>query len=150
MARGKRQKIKESDWDVLFPGETFTIGTTSLIIEPLDIDSFNKIIKKVIAQQKRIANELKKENINMDNFDDFGNRLKISAILLDIVPDAVADAANMIVEDVRRLPVSKGVELVNKILDVNIGSLEDLEKNFKSLAEKFGKLIGTKQIQIQE
>ena len=40
------------------------------------------------------------------------------------------------INDLRKLPLEKIVEILSKVIEVNLKSKEDLAKNFKSLTEK--------------
>ena len=139
----KRQRIKDEDWNILFPGKEIMIGTTPITIKPLSVDQFTTVLRRITTHQGRIVERFKKEKINLTNFDSPENKLKLVSMIMDIVPEALADAANIDVDDTKRLPFHKALEILEAVLDVNIESQEGLVKNLKSLAEKMTSLMAT-------
>jgi len=122
-----------SELDELFPGKVFKVGTQHIDIKPLGIAKLASISKKL----KSFGEQLGKEGVTWDNYNDKGNILKIAITLLDQFPEVMEEASNIAKEDIQLLPIDLIVELLNTIIEVNLASKEKLEKNFNSLAEKF-------------
>ncbi len=129
------------DWDSLFPGDTISIGTTPVVIKPLGVLSLATIAK----QLKGFGPLLTAEGVTWENYGTPENLIKLASILLEQFPDVISEATNIDVEDISRLPIHVIVALVDKVLEVNLKSREDLEKNFLSLAEKFQKVMNPQQ-----
>lgn len=135
MARTKETvQLQDSDWETLFPGVEFTIGTTKLKLQPLALEDISLILKKVTM----ITSQLSDLNLSMTDLTE--NSLKIVQLvelIVDEAPDILSQMSGLKESDVRALPLATSVELFNAALDVNIKSQEDLVKNFKGLADRF-------------
>jgi hypothetical protein len=132
----ERQRLN-LDLDSLFPGESFTVGSTTVFIKPLGIKQIALIAKKI----KGLGNLLNEEKITWDNFQQPENLVKLVTIILDNFPEVLEEASNIAIEDIELLPVDMIVDLLNKVIEVNLASKEKLEGNFKSLAGKFSALM---------
>lgn len=139
----KITKLKEDDWNDLFPGQEFTIGTTSFFIEPLGLKSVALIMNKVSS----IAIDIARLDVSMADFKD-GSIVKIASLVHLIVleaPEILSEMSGLDSEDVKDLPIDIAVELFNKCLDVNLQSKESLLKNFKELGVKLEKFMGAEE-----
>jgi hypothetical protein len=121
------------DWDSLFPGDTLKIGDTSVVIRPLGMLALASIAK----QLKGFGTIVAEDGVTWDNYGTPENIIKIAAILLDKFPSILAEASNIEEEDLSRLPIDQIVNILNVVLEVNLKSRGDLEKNLQSLAGKF-------------
>lgn len=130
-----RQKLK-LDFESLFPGEFVEIGKQQVNIYPLGIEQFAIIARKL----EGVFAAFKTDNITWENFKTPENLFKIAVVLLDKFPEVLEEASNIDIEDLKKLPIDIIVELLDKIIEVNISSVSKLEKNFKSLAEKINKI----------
>lgn len=124
------------DWDSLFPGNTLTIGNFVVVIRPLGLLSLATIAKELKGFGKLIADD----GVTWETYHTPENLIKIAAILLDKFPGVLAEASNIAEEDLVQLPLETILTILNTVLEVNMKSKEDLEKNFQSLAEKFQSL----------
>lgn len=131
------------DWDSLFPGDTITIGGVPVEIVPLSIGQLASFSKKL----KGFGAILDKEGVTWDNFMQPTYAIKLATALLENVPDVLSEASNIGAEDLMRLPLDIIVEVLNKVLDVNLQSKDSLAKNFQSLTEKFQKLVPEVKVQ---
>lgn len=121
------------DLDTLFPGETFTVGNSSVVIRPLSILQIATISKQLKGMGKVLA----KDGITWENYNTQENLIQIAMILLENFSDVLEEASNVNAADLQALPLEVIVDLVNTIMEVNLKSKDTLEKNFKSLIEKF-------------
>lgn len=128
MSKPQRQSLSV-DLDELFPGGTVTIGTQSILIKPLGLEEIANLFKKVKGW-KSILEEL---GITWENFNSSENIFKLSIMLIENSPDILEEAANLNIDDIKKLPFEVIVAIVSKVIEVNIKSKEDMEKNFKSL-----------------
>lgn len=128
----KRQSLS-MDLDSLFPGETIEIGNSSIIIRPLSIEQIALISKKITG----LGNILSEQGITWENYEEIENMFKIASVILENFPDVLEEASNVNIEDLKMLPIEPIVQIVDKIIEVNLKSKEGLEKNFKSLISKF-------------
>lgn len=126
------------DWDALFPGEPFVVGTFTHNIKPLDISGIAKISKKI----KSILPMLEKENINLNNIGNGDAIVRLIPILMDNAPDIISDATGIELLSIIKFPPSYLIKLVTLTIKVNLKSKEELEKNFESLIETFQNLQG--------
>jgi len=127
----ERQKLSV-DFDSLFPGDTLEIGTSSVLIQPLGLEQIILLSKRL----KSIGKVLSEEGITWDNYADRTSMFKISVIVLDSFPDVLEEVSNIDIGDLKRLPLAQIVRILNKVIEVNLKSRDDLIKNFKSLTEQ--------------
>jgi hypothetical protein len=127
----ERQKLL-IDFDSLFPGENLTIGTANIIIRPLNIYQIANLSKEI----KGIGKILSDEGVTWENYSEKSFLFKIAVVLLDTFPAVLEEASNIDIDDLKKLPLEKIVEILSKVIEVNLKSKEDLAKNFKSLTEK--------------
>ncbi len=133
MADKQRVRITE-DIESLFPGDTLTIGKQAIPIIPLGILQLASITK----QLKGFGSILAEEGVNWDNYADPENLLKIATVLLEQFPAVLEEASNIAIEEFQRFPIEFSVEVLEKVISVNMKSKEKLEGNFRSLAGKLG------------
>ncbi len=126
------------DLDALFPGEELVIGKSTVIIRPLNISQISNISKKL----KGMGQILSKEGVTWDNFAEKQSIFSIAVCLIDNFPEVLEEAANINLEDLQSLPLESIILLLNKIIEVNLKSKDELTKNFKSLTEKLMSQLG--------
>lgn len=132
MAEQKRQRLN-LDLDSLFPGDTLSIGDQTIDIRPLGIKQLAIIARKL----KGFGKILGEEEVTWDNYNQPENLIKLASVLLDQFPEVLEEGSNVAIEDLQVLPLEIVVEILDKVLEVNMRSKESLEGNFKSLAGKF-------------
>ena len=128
----KRQSLT-INLESLFPGSTLEIGNESIIIRPLTIEQLAILSKKVSGLGKILS----EKNITWENYSSTENLIQIAVVLLQNVPDVLEEAANVDIASLNALPLEIIVQIIDKIISENLKSKESLEKNFKSLTEKF-------------
>lgn len=128
MAKKDRQRLS-LDLESLFPGDTLKIGDQTVDIIPLGLLQLATIARKL----KGFGSVLGKEGVTWDNYNKPENLLKLAVILLEQFPEVLEECSNIAVEDLQQLPLDIIVEILDKVLEVNMKSKEKLEGNFKSL-----------------
>ncbi len=121
------------DLEALFPGDTLKIGDQSIDIRPLGILQLAVIARKLKGFGKILA----EEGVDWENYNQPENLLKLAVILLEQFPEVLEEGSNIALDDLQQLPIDVVVEILDKVIEVNMKSKEKLEGNFKSLAEKF-------------
>lgn len=127
----ERQRLN-LDLESLFPGDTLTIGNQTIDIRPLGIAQLATIARKL----KGFGKVLSEEGVTWDNYNKPENLLKLAVILLEQFPEVLEEGSNIALEDLQALPLEIVVEILDKVLEVNMKSKEKLEGNFRSLAGK--------------
>lgn len=133
---GKERQRITVDLEELFPGEIFPIGTQNMVIPPLESGQIASIFKKV----KSLINSLKDDGVTFQNYMEPDNMLKLATVVLDQSPELLEECSNIHVDDIKRLPIEKIVELMTVIIEVNIKAKESLLGNLASLAGIFKKI----------
>lgn len=128
MSKSQRQSLSV-DLDQLFPGATVTIGSQSIVIKPLGLEEIANLSKKI----KGWSSILAKSGVTVENFNTPENILKLVIMVIENAPDILEEAANLELSDIKKLPIEVLVDIVTKIIEVNLKSKEDMAKNFKSL-----------------
>ncbi len=134
------------DLDSLFPGTSIPIGNEQIVIRPLTIEQLSTLSKKLTG----IGVLLSEAGITWDNFNTPENLFKLAIMILDNVPNVLEEAANVNIDDLKQLPMDIIVQIVDAIIAENLKSKEGLEKNFKSLTEKFRQVAAKKEAKTEE
>ena len=146
MAKTKvKVRLKDTDWEALFPGEDFVIGSTTITIIPLSLKS----IAAITAKLAKIGGSISKLGVSLSQVDAELNKeantilglVDVVSTLLSEAPEILSEMSGLHTEDVQGLPLDTAVQLFAKCLDVNISSQEELVKNLKSLGSKFGQFM---------
>jgi hypothetical protein len=132
----ERQKLS-IDLEVLFPGSSFAIGNEVIVIRPLNIDQLSEVALKLAG----LGDIIEKKGITQENFNTPKNLLILASTILTNVPSVLEEAANLDIEDLKKLPPDIIVELIKQIIAENLKAKESLEKNCKSLIEKFPSVV---------
>lgn len=121
--------------DSLFPGKAIKIGTSGVVdIKPLSIVTLASVVRQI----KSIGPILLEKGVTWDNYNEPQNLFIIVEVIMDSVPTLMEQLTDIDIEDIKQLPVEAIVSLLTGVIDVNIQSKDELEKNFKSLAGKLG------------
>lgn len=135
-------KLKESDWEVLFPAEDFKIGETTLELIPLSLAGLATITRRLTQMvDKVVALELSLDSLTSEA----GKIVQLVALILGDAPEILAEMSGVDLDDIKRLPLDVAVSLFSACLDVNLRSQESLLKNFKGLGGKVAKFMGGNQ-----
>lgn len=127
----ERQRLS-IDYDSLFPGDSLEIGNSTVIIRPLGLEQISILTKRI----KSLGIILDKEGVTWDNYADKSSLFKIAVVIIDSFPDVLEEASNIHIDDLKLLPLDQIVKIINKVVEVNLKSRDDLVKNFKSLTEQ--------------
>ena len=143
MAKQKEDNEKvgltEEDWNILLPGREFTVGKTTVYIEPLGLKDFVATVKRLDS----IRVELATAGLTLENYSDPAGIVKLATLIMDNVPDVLSDSSGIKESDLKKLPLGVIMNLLSVVLDVNIESQEGLLKNFTALAGKVVSLINS-------
>lgn len=135
-------KLKESDWEVLFPAEDFKIGSTTLELTPLSLSGLATITRRLT----NVVDKVTALELNLDSLtSEAGKIVQLVALILDDAPEILAEMSGLDLEDIQRLPLDVAVGLFSACLDVNLRSQESLVKNFKGLGGKVAKFMSGNQ-----
>ena len=137
-----RQKLT-INFDTLFPGEVLTIGSSTLMIRPLNIKQISTIMKQLDAVTQRIS----QQGITFENYNIPANLFKIAIAIMEDAPEVLAEASDVELEDLLALPLDMIIVLLETVVQVNLKSKDDLVKNFLSLTKK---LIPTQEVEVPE
>jgi hypothetical protein len=137
----EKVKLKITDWDLLLPGTNHQIASTTIIIKPLGLEDYGQIIKRigiVLADWSGVIEHDKKITI----VDQIKLMLpKISDLIINHAIDILSDMSGIDIDDCKKLPPVIAIELLEKCFEINILSLEGMEKNLKALMESIMKIM---------
>jgi hypothetical protein len=135
-------KLKESDWEVLFPAEDFKIGSTTLELTPLSLSGLATITRRLT----NVVDKVTALELNLDSLtSEVGKIVQLVSLILGDAPEILAEMSGLDLEDIQRLPLDIAVGLFSACLDVNLRSQESLVKNFKGLGGKVAKFMSGNQ-----
>jgi hypothetical protein len=132
MAEKQPQRL-EVDLDQLFPGKTLKIGSQTLYIQPLGAGKLVILIKKF----KTVVKSLEEDGVTWDNFQSPENMFKLITKVMEDFPELLAEASNIHVDDLKSLPIELNLQILDKVIEVNMESKDSLLGNFNSLMGKF-------------
>lgn len=121
------------DWDHLFPGDKLKIGDKTIPIIPLNLGS----IASITRQLKVFSDLFTKEGITLKNYAEHKNLLPVVSNILEQAPEIIEEASNIHKDDISAMPPHIALELIQKVLEVNLKNKEDFLKNFQSLMGLF-------------
>jgi len=129
-------KLTSDDWAALLPESEFTIGNTKLNTRPLSIRETTKLIRLFNGVRGYLA----EKEITAENYQDPNNISIVLEIIMDSSPDIISDCSGLDLEDVMSLPIHIAADLLRHLIELNLNSKSDLEKNLQSLAVEIKKI----------
>ena len=143
MADSGKVRLKDADWESLFPGTEYTIASTTFRIKPLSLKGLAYISTKF----SQIGMKIGALNLTLSDLDSGSRNItamtELISTILEEAPEIISEMTGVHEDDIKNLPLDVVVDMFNVSLDVNLNSQEDLVKNLKSLGEKFNKFLGT-------
>ena len=121
--------LTSEDWDMLLPGTPVQLGKSTRVIRPLGVTA----LKTVISQAMVLLPQLRELGITADNYETPENLLKLADIIWTAIPEVLAEASGLCVEDIKRLPLSAAANVLAVVITVNVESQDSLTKNLKAL-----------------
>ncbi len=121
------------DLETLFPGDSITICGQLIDVKPLGLKQLAMVARKL----KGFGSILEEQGVTWDNYGDPENIIKLAVVLLEQAPEVLEEASNIAIEDLEQLPIDIIVELLDKVIEVNMQSKDKFVGNCKSLAGKF-------------
>ncbi len=113
------KRLSEDDWNILFPGEEFVIGSTVLTIQPLSLQNLNTVTRKLIF--------LRHKFVEFGGFDGTDEQLAtLAQLVISELPELLEVMSGLNKEDIRKLPLDISVDLFTTCLSVNINDQRDL------------------------
>jgi hypothetical protein len=134
------RKLDATDWEILLPGKVITLGKTQIEIKPLGFEKLASILRRITEFVPKFV----MQGITLDNYTEQGNLVKLTQLLMTDLPDILAEVCDLDKEDLLRLPLAPVVEILKTVIEVNVESQENLEKNLLGLGEAIGKLTKKK------
>jgi len=133
MSKEKEKSFfSDEDWELLLPGKDVKLGSKILVITPLCLENFVTVVRRIMT----VVDKFSEAGITQSNFSTPEKVPIVAGVLMDYVPDVLSLATGIPVLDLKRLPLTAILELVNTALDVNLESQDGLEKNLQALVGK--------------
>jgi hypothetical protein len=123
-------KLGPADWKELLGGKPHTIGKTEFVIKPLCLSD----LADVITILEPLKDDFQTEGITPFNIRE--KIIPLAALLVRKVPVALAMMSGIQTEDVSRLPLGTVIPLLADCLEVNLGSIDQLRKNWDTLIRR--------------
>ena len=117
-------RITEEDWETLLPVTEFSIGKTKLYLQPMGAEDVAKALESF-------------KGLQVGHAIDFA---EVPGLVIKHCPHVIARASGLHKDDVRRLPPALLLELVVKLVDINLKDYDKLVKNLGALAGHLGSL----------
>jgi len=122
------------DFNELLPGESMPIGNQSVMIRPLGFMKLAGIIKQV----KGLLKIFEEQEVTWDNFQSPEKFVALAEIIMINAPEILSEASNIELADLGQLPLDIILQILDKVVEVNMKSKDALVGNFKSLVKRLG------------
>lgn len=119
------------DFSKLYRTTTMDIGGSMVTIRPLTYVQWAELLSKADL----IIAKCKEEGITLDNYRDPMKALTLAKILVVDFIDVLAEISNIHEDDLKALPIEVIVDILGTVIEINLASKEDLEKNFNRLTK---------------
>lgn len=130
-------KLGPADWKELLGGKPHTIGKTEFVIKPLCLSD----LADVITILEPLKDDFQNQGITAFNVKE--KIIPLAAMLVKKAPGILSMMSGLQSKDVERLPVTVVVPLLADCLEVNLGSIDQLRKNWDALAQRLTPLWAT-------
>lgn len=119
------------DFSKLYRTTTMDIGGSMVTIRPLTYVQWAELLSKADL----IIAKCKEEGVTLDNYRDPMKALTLAKILVVDFIDVLAEISNIHEDDLKALPIEVIVDILGTVIEINLASKEDLEKNFNRLTK---------------
>lgn len=119
------------DFSKLYRTTTMDIGGSMVTIRPLTYIQWAELLSKADL----IIAKCKEEGVTLDNYREPMKALTLAKILVVDFIDVLAEISNIHEEDLQALPIEVIVDILGTVIEINLASKEDLEKNFNRLTK---------------
>lgn len=119
------------DFSKLYRTTTMDIGGSMVTIRPLTYVQWAELLSKADL----IIAKCKEQGITLENYREPMKALTLAKILVVDFIDVLAEVSNIHEDDLQALPVEVVVAILGTVIEVNLASKEDLEKNFNRLTK---------------
>jgi len=128
-------KLSDKDWEILLPEKPFKIGTQTIYLRPLTIEQ----ISRGIAELNALREELAKRGIDAENYQ--ARLPEVFECVLDHALGLLSEITGIEAEDLRRLPVSVGVALLETIIEANGDDFLALAERLRAMSDRLRGLV---------
>lgn len=119
------------DFSKLYRTTTMDIGGSMVTIRPLTYVQWAELLSKADL----IIAKCKEQGITLENYREPMKALTLAKILVVDFIDVLAEVSNIHEDDLQALPIEVVVAILGTVIEVNLASKEDLEKNFNRLTK---------------
>ena len=119
------------DFSKLYRTTTMEIGGTMVTIRPLTYVQWAELLSKADL----IIAKCKEADITMENYREPAKALALAKIIVVDFIDVLAEVSNIHEDDLKALPIEIVVDILGTVIEINLASKEDLEKNFNRLTK---------------
>lgn len=119
------------DFSKLYRTTTMDIGGSMVTIRPLTYVQWAELLSKADL----IIAKCKEQGITLENYREPMRALTLAKILVVDFIDVLAEVSNIHEDDLQALPIEVVVAILGTVIEVNLASKEDLEKNFNRLTK---------------
>jgi len=128
-------KLSDKDWEILLPEKPFKIGTQTIYLRPLTIEQ----ISRGIAELNALREELAKRGIDAENYQ--ARLPEVFECVLEHALGLLSEITGIEAEDLRRLPISIGVALLEAILEANGDDFLALSERLRKMTDRLRGLV---------
>ena len=118
------------DFSKLYRTTTMEIGGAMVTIRPLTYIQWAELLSKADL----IIAKCKEKDITLENYREPMKTLALAQIIVTDFINVLSEASNIHEDDLKALPIEIIVDIISTVIEVNMASKDDLEKNFNRLA----------------
>lgn len=124
-------RIAEKDWDSLLPSKVHMLaGKLPVRLEPAGIHKMELLSSKILV----VTAVLEAAEITWESLEDKQKLAAALPLIIQAIPEVLAELSGIHIDDLARLPLEVLVPLCYDVIEVNMASLDYLQKNLQSLA----------------
>lgn len=117
MAQKEFTRLSERDFEILFPEKVVTLGTTKIIVKPLDIHDTNYFAACMREEWPHLFADCIARGITENNIEE--KMLDVADLLVSRSPMLLAVLTSLHPEDASRIPAVSAVLLLDAVFEVN-------------------------------
>lgn len=126
-------RLNDGDWNMLVKTVPVALGNTTIEIAPVGLPGMSALIETING----VFAAMVEKGITVANIDE--HPIDLFQILAEKAPAFLEALTGVDRDDIARLPIAKGVELLRAVVEVNLVDPRALAENIKAVMTLVGK-----------
>lgn len=126
-------RLNDGDWNVLMKTVPVSLGSTTIEIAPIGLPGMSALIENINS----VFAAMVEKEITIANIEE--HPIDLFQILAEKAPAFLEALTGVDRDDIARLPIAKGVELLRAVIEVNLVDPKAMAENIKAVMALVGK-----------